>query len=245
MTAPDLLPILSRGVHKTPKDGACLMEYASLLAGEDWSDHPPCIHPVLAEMARTVNDRLDDDQRQNLLPLVPRLIGTAGGDWVLSVRLAVWCARRVLHLTGDARPACEEAVRVTEAWCDGRRATARQCRATAAAVTATVTTFAANAAAYTATASAADAAIAAADAADTAATTYTATYTAAPTDAADAAAAAADAAIYTVPAAAAPTGGDLPGLLGGLLDTYDQLVGRTVPPPLADSDLRVLAEATR
>jgi hypothetical protein len=37
---PALLPTLSRGKHRSPRKGACFMEFASLLAGERWSDHP-------------------------------------------------------------------------------------------------------------------------------------------------------------------------------------------------------------
>jgi hypothetical protein len=38
--SPALLPVLSRGKHRNPRKGACFMEFASLLAGERWSDHP-------------------------------------------------------------------------------------------------------------------------------------------------------------------------------------------------------------
>lgn len=39
---PELLPVLSPGKHRNPRKGACFMEFASYLAGERWSDHPPC-----------------------------------------------------------------------------------------------------------------------------------------------------------------------------------------------------------
>ena len=47
---PDLVPILSRGKHRNPRKGACFMELASYLAGERWSDHPRCTHPLLASV---------------------------------------------------------------------------------------------------------------------------------------------------------------------------------------------------
>ena len=53
------------------------MEYASLLAGERWTDSPACTHPVIAEMARTVNDRMEDEDRHKLAVLIPSVIGTA------------------------------------------------------------------------------------------------------------------------------------------------------------------------
>jgi len=31
---------LSRGKHSSPEEGACVMELASMLAGEPFSDHP-------------------------------------------------------------------------------------------------------------------------------------------------------------------------------------------------------------
>jgi hypothetical protein len=49
---PDMLPVLSRGKHRNPRKGACFMELASYLAGERWSDHPACTHPLLASVAR-------------------------------------------------------------------------------------------------------------------------------------------------------------------------------------------------
>ncbi len=57
------------------------MEFASYLAGERWSDHPRCTHPLLAALARDVNDLTDDESRNHLMPLVNRVIGlTASGS---------------------------------------------------------------------------------------------------------------------------------------------------------------------
>jgi hypothetical protein len=78
MTTPQFMPILGRGNHDAgPEEGACFMEFASYLAGEEWSDHPRCAHPLLAAVSITVNDHISDDQRQRLLPLVTRVIGTS------------------------------------------------------------------------------------------------------------------------------------------------------------------------
>ena len=68
---PDVVPVLSRGKHRSPKKGACFMELASYLAGEKWSDHPSCTHPLLAALARDVNDHVSDASRVWLAPLVP------------------------------------------------------------------------------------------------------------------------------------------------------------------------------
>lgn len=54
------------------------MELASMLAGEPWSDSPQTVHPVLASVARAVNDRVGDDTRSRLAPLVPVMLHTDG-----------------------------------------------------------------------------------------------------------------------------------------------------------------------
>ena len=54
------------------------MEFASFLAGERWSDHPSCTHPLLAQLARQVNDLLSDGDRQQLVPLIPMVVGRRG-----------------------------------------------------------------------------------------------------------------------------------------------------------------------
>jgi hypothetical protein len=90
-TVPDGMPVLSRGRHRTPRRGACFMEFASLLAGERWSDHPSCTHPLLGQLARQVNDHISDGGRQRLTPLIPSVVGRRGEDrtWLtLSVAVA-------------------------------------------------------------------------------------------------------------------------------------------------------------
>ena len=75
---PDGIPVLSRGRHRTPRRGACFMEFASVLAGERWSDHPSCTHPLLAQLARHVNDHTTDAGRQELTLLIPSVVGRRG-----------------------------------------------------------------------------------------------------------------------------------------------------------------------
>ncbi len=89
---PDGVPVLSRGRHRSPKRGACFMEFASYLAGERWSDHPSCTHPLLGQLARQVNDNLSDGERQRLVPLIPSVVGRRGDDdtW-LTLPVAVAC----------------------------------------------------------------------------------------------------------------------------------------------------------
>ncbi|HZD70463.1 MAG TPA: hypothetical protein VFA45_16665 [Actinomycetes bacterium] len=86
---PELLPTLSRGKHRSPRKGACFMEFASLLAGERWSDHPACTHPLLAAVARHVNDHTSDPGRPRLAPLIPSVIGLTGDDPHIDARIAL------------------------------------------------------------------------------------------------------------------------------------------------------------
>jgi hypothetical protein len=90
---PTLVPLLTRGKHRSPRKGACFMEFASYLAGEHWSDHPRCTHPLLAAVARLVNDNTSDDARQRLTAMIPSVIGLTSDDprWnaVIARRAAV------------------------------------------------------------------------------------------------------------------------------------------------------------
>ncbi len=47
---------LSRGTHKSPEEGACVMELASMLADEPFSDHPKSVCPLIAAFLRDYND---------------------------------------------------------------------------------------------------------------------------------------------------------------------------------------------
>jgi hypothetical protein len=126
-TVPDALPILSAGHHDISATGrGCVLDCVSWLSGRpEEGDAPSCVHPVLRSAAIRVNDTMSDDERHLLWALVPRLIGTADvrtdlvARKLLSVRLAVWCARQVLHLVREQdRDVCEKAVVAAEAWCD-------------------------------------------------------------------------------------------------------------------------------
>jgi hypothetical protein len=99
----EFLPLLSRGKHRSPRQGACLMECASYLAGEKWSDHPACTHPLLAELARQINDFISDERRQALVELVPDVIGLTGSDLRIDLRIALRAARTALPVVAEER----------------------------------------------------------------------------------------------------------------------------------------------
>ena len=96
---PDLMPVLSRGKHRNPRSGACFMEFASYLAGEAWSDHPACTHPLLASVARMVNDCTSDTSRARLVPLIPSVIGLRGDNAQVRLLIALRAATSALPVT--------------------------------------------------------------------------------------------------------------------------------------------------
>jgi hypothetical protein len=100
---PVLLPTLSRGKHRSPRKGACFMEFASLLAGERWSDHPACTHPLLAAVARHVNDYTSDTGRYRLVELIPSVLGLTGDDLHIDAHIALGSARLALPVAAAER----------------------------------------------------------------------------------------------------------------------------------------------
>lgn len=73
---------------------------------------PACVSPVLVEFGRELNDVLNDGKRQQLTPLIPALIGTAGDgqdvtrsflalDWLIRVYTPAFL-RLVPDLVDDA-----------------------------------------------------------------------------------------------------------------------------------------------
>lgn len=97
----DILPMLGRGKHRSPRRGACFMELASYLAGERWSDRPACTHPLLAHLARLVNDATSDAGRPRLAPLIPSVIGLTSPDPQWSHEIAHLVARRALPVVAE------------------------------------------------------------------------------------------------------------------------------------------------
>ncbi|MEU4425672.1 hypothetical protein AB0F81_34045 [Actinoplanes sp. NPDC024001] len=101
--SPDFVPVLSRGKHRHPRRGACFMEFASYLAGEKWSDHPACTHPLLAHLARLVNDYTSDEGRRRLAPLVPSVVGLTSDDARVDARIALRAAVIALPVVAEER----------------------------------------------------------------------------------------------------------------------------------------------
>jgi hypothetical protein len=87
---------LSKGKHTSPEDGACVMELASMLAGEQFSDHPASVCPVIGSFLRAYNDSVDDSRRQDLYAYASRVVGTRASAEVQQARaerLLEWAAQ--------------------------------------------------------------------------------------------------------------------------------------------------------
>lgn len=67
---------LRRGAHRSPTDGACVMELVSMLAGEDFTDRPRTACPVIGAFLRPYNDLVGDGPRQELLACASLVVGS-------------------------------------------------------------------------------------------------------------------------------------------------------------------------
>src|SRR5512133_105905 len=68
---------LARGRHASHHAGVCVMELASMLAHEPFSDRARSISPTIGAFLRTYNDALDDVRRQDLYPVAAAVVGSA------------------------------------------------------------------------------------------------------------------------------------------------------------------------
>jgi hypothetical protein len=113
---------LSKGKHRSPEEGACVMELASMLAGECFTDHPASVCPVIASLMRAYNDTVEDDFRQDLYAYAATTVGSRASSAVQQARaerVVEWTAevarrRRTwmllpssLHALGRRRPSIE------------------------------------------------------------------------------------------------------------------------------------------
>jgi hypothetical protein len=123
---------LLRGGHEFPgpSGGTCVNEAAIVAAGFPYrkvrsaADCPPCFSRPIAAYALGLNDAMPDDVRQQLVPFVTRLAGSAGSPEIEAQRagfIAVETVRRVLPLAlraaglTDAAARCEAATTLDEA----------------------------------------------------------------------------------------------------------------------------------
>ncbi|SRR5581483_968938 len=84
---------LSQGKHGSPEDGVCVVELASILAGEPFTDHPQSVCPVIGAFLRAYNDRIDDGRRGDLYAYAAKVVGSRASQGVQHARaerLSAW-----------------------------------------------------------------------------------------------------------------------------------------------------------
>ncbi|MBV8430260.1 MAG: hypothetical protein JO244_03805 [Solirubrobacterales bacterium] len=96
---------LSKGKHASPDDGACVMELASMLADEPFSDHPASSCPVIGSFLRAYNDSIDDARRQDLYAFAAKVVGSRASinvqraradllvEWAFEMQRRHWTSR--------------------------------------------------------------------------------------------------------------------------------------------------------
>jgi hypothetical protein len=77
---------LGKGKHRSPDEGACVMELASMLAGEPFSDHPMSVCPVIGSLLRAYNDSIDSERRQDLYAYASKVVGSRTTGHVQNAR---------------------------------------------------------------------------------------------------------------------------------------------------------------
>ena len=94
---PDGLPVLSRGKHRSPRQGACFMEMASVLANEPWSDRPRCTHPLLAQLARWSTTTPPTPGAPGSSSMIPEVVGVHGHGLQWEVALVAAVAAQAVY----------------------------------------------------------------------------------------------------------------------------------------------------
>ena len=97
---------LKKGGHESPEEGACVMELASMVGHEPFSDRPESVSPVIREFLRDVNDFLDYRRRQELTEMAAEVVDTKGSDALERERahMAVtWADRLPGRLRAESR----------------------------------------------------------------------------------------------------------------------------------------------
>ena len=79
---------LSKGKHTSPEDGACVMELASMLSGEPFTDHPATACPVIGSFLRSYNDSIDERRRQSLYEYASKVVDSRCSMRVQEARAA-------------------------------------------------------------------------------------------------------------------------------------------------------------
>ena len=77
---------LEPGRHRSPNDGVCVVELASMIGGEKFTDRPDCVCAVIGSFLRSWNDRAGYADRQRLHQYASRVVGTGGYRRISKIR---------------------------------------------------------------------------------------------------------------------------------------------------------------
>jgi hypothetical protein len=80
---------LAGGRHRDAGQAVCVLELASMLAGESFTDRPRSVCPTVASILRAYNDVIDDARRQDLYRYASECVGTRGDYGLQHQRAAV------------------------------------------------------------------------------------------------------------------------------------------------------------
>jgi len=94
---------LKRGRHTGPEQGVCVVELASMLAGEPFSDRPLSVCPAIAAYLRAVNDLVEDEDRRLLFPYAAAIVGSTGTGSDLRLRTRA-CTELIARANRLSRP---------------------------------------------------------------------------------------------------------------------------------------------
>ena len=108
---------LSRGRHRSPEEGACVAELASMLKGRRFSDRVYCIDPAINAFLWGYNDHLPDELLKDLYRYAAHVLDTYGGD-DLAARRAEMCRVWALQARSlyPGRPVVLRGVHVHVVW---------------------------------------------------------------------------------------------------------------------------------
>jgi hypothetical protein len=77
---------LEPGRHRSPDDGVCVVELASIVGGERFTDRPRCVDPVIGAFLRSWNDGAGYADRQRLAPYASIVVDTGGYRRISRIR---------------------------------------------------------------------------------------------------------------------------------------------------------------
>jgi hypothetical protein len=93
---------LESGSHRSPADGVCVVELASMIGGERFSDRPDCVDPVIGAFLRSWNDGVGYADRQRLEPYASLVVGTGGYRRISRIRRDICLSYAGADLNGGA-----------------------------------------------------------------------------------------------------------------------------------------------